>query len=70
MDDGDKTQNDKIDDDNSDENSLIGSYGAQLGGESEYLCDQFQIHSPVMKKHQIVLLEVYTMIPPVLNPQC
>lgn len=43
-----------------DPNSLLGGHGAQLGGGSELLCDQFQLHSPVMKKHQIVLLQVIT----------
>ena len=48
----------KIEEEMGDPNSMLGSHGAQLGGESKLLCDQFHLHSPVMKKHQIVLLEV------------
>lgn len=51
-------EEEQIEEEMGDPNSMLGSHGAQLGGESKLLCDQFHIHSPVMKKHQIVLLEV------------
>ena len=41
-----------------DPDALLGSHGAQYGGGSELLYDQFQLHSVVAKKHQIVLLDV------------
>ena len=41
-----------------DPDALKGSHGAQYGGESELYYDQFELHSPVAKSHQIVLLEV------------
>ena len=41
-----------------DPDALLGSHGAQYGGESDLLYDQFELHSSVTKKQQIVLLEV------------
>ena len=40
------------------EDALVGSHGAKYGGRSTLLISQFCLHSPVAKKHQIVLLEV------------
>ncbi len=56
LEDGEKE--DEEEEEMGDPNSLLGGHGAQLGGGSELLCDQFHLHSPVMKKHQIVLLQV------------
>lgn len=41
-----------------DPDALLGSHAAQLGGASELLYDQFDLHSSVARKHQVVLLEV------------
>lgn len=41
-----------------DPDALRGSRGAQYGGECELLYSQFELHSPVAKKHQIELLQV------------
>lgn len=56
MDDKNMDQNSK--EDIAEPEALQGSHGAQLGGGSELLLDQFQLHSPVNKKHQLMLLEV------------
>ena len=41
-----------------DSDALFGSHGPKYGGGCELLYEQFELHSPVAKKHQIVLLEV------------
>ena len=48
----------KGEEDPGDPDALLGSHGAQYGGGSELLYDQFQLQSFVAKKHQTVLLEV------------
>ena len=40
--------------------ALFGSHGPKYGGGCDLLYNQFELHSPVAKKHQIVLLQVYT----------
>ena len=40
--------------------ALFGSHGPKYGGGCDLLYDQFELHSPVAKKHQIVLLQVHT----------
>lgn len=54
----DKSKKQKPEEEKGDPDALLGSHGAQLGGGSELLLDQFDLHSPVMKKQQLVLLEV------------
>lgn len=44
-----------------DPNALLGSHRTLHGGEDKLLADQFELHSVIYKKHQIVLLEVYTV---------
>ena len=41
-----------------DPDALRGSRGAQYGGECELLYSQFELHSPIAKKHQMELLQV------------
>ena len=41
--------------------ALLGSHAAQVGGDNELLYDQFNLHSSISKKHQILLLEVWRM---------
>ena len=41
--------------------ALLGSHAAQIGGDNELLYDQFNLHSSIAKKHQILLLEVWRM---------
>ena len=41
-----------------DPDALLGSHAAQVGGDDELLYQQFNIHSSIARKHQIVLLEV------------
>lgn len=41
--------------------ALLGSHAAQVGGDNELLYDQFNLHSSIAKKHQILLLEVWRM---------
>ena len=38
--------------------ALLGSRGDKYGGASALLYDQFELVSPVTKKHQIILLQV------------
>ena len=42
----------------SDPSTLLGSHRDLHGGSCELLANQFQLHSQVSKKHQMVLLEV------------
>ena len=39
--------------------ALLGSHAAQVGGTCEQLYDQFNLHSSIARKHQILLLEVW-----------
>ena len=43
-----------------DTSALYGSHGPKFGGRCEFLYSQFELHSPVAKRHQIVLLKVTT----------
>lgn len=45
-------------DDQGEPDALLGSHRALYGVESDLLASQFGLHSPVYKRHQIVLLEV------------
>ena len=38
--------------------SLLGSVGSLYGGESQLLYNQFELNSPVVRKHQMLLLQV------------
>lgn len=42
-----------------DTNALNGSHGPKYGGGCDLLYSQFELHSPVAKKHQIFLLRVH-----------
>lgn len=42
-----------------DPDALLGSHAAQVGGACEQLYDQFNLHSSIARKHQILLLEVW-----------
>ena len=42
-----------------DTSALCGSHGAKFGGGCDVLYNQFELHSPVAKRHQIILLQVY-----------
>lgn len=48
----------KEDEGKSDPCAFLGSHRDLYGGECDLLIDQFQLHSQVYKKHQIILLEV------------
>ena len=41
-----------------DAGALYGSHGPKFGGGCEFLYTQFELHSPVARKHQITLLKV------------
>ena len=49
---------DKELEDQGDPDALLGSHRALYGVECNLLATQFELHSSVYKKHQIVLLEV------------
>lgn len=53
-----------------DSDALLGSHGPKYGGGCELLYDQFELHSPVAKKHQIVLLEVSDIVTCTLYQMC
>ena len=38
--------------------ALYGSHGPKYGGRCDLLYNQFELHSPVARKHQIILLQV------------
>ena len=46
-------------DDQGDPDAVLGSHRANFGVECDLLASQFELHSPVYKRHQIILLEVY-----------
>ena len=41
-----------------DTTALFGSHAPKYGGGCDLLYSQFELHSPVAKKHQLVLLQV------------
>ena len=43
--------------------ALVGSRGAEYGGECDLLYDQFELKSVVAKQHQIILLNVRNGFP-------
>ena len=45
-----------------DASALYGSHGPKFGGGSEFLYTQFELQSPVAKRHQIVLLKVIHVV--------
>ena len=48
----------KKDEKDSEPHTLVGSRATEHGANTEYLYDQFELLSPVTKRHQIVLLKV------------
>ena len=45
-----------------DASALYGSHGPKFGGGCELLYTQFELQSPVAKRHQIVLLKVIHLV--------
>lgn len=66
--DGETVHEDEKEEIESDTSALYGSHGPKFGGGCDLLYDQFELHSPVAKKHQIILLKVngvmVTCVPP------
>ena len=48
----------KEDNGEEDTTALFGSHASKYGGGCDLLYSQFELHSPVAKKHQLVLLQV------------
>lgn len=55
---GDLSKEDEGKEGEEDTTALFGSHGPKYGGGCDLLYTQFELHSPVAKKHQIVLLQV------------
>lgn len=53
----DKAQGNEAED-QGDPDAVLGSHRAKYKVECDLLASQFELHSPVYKRHQIVLLEV------------
>ena len=53
-----QSHNKEEEDEVGDPKSLLGSHRDLYGGSCHLLADQFELHSQVAKKHQMVLLEV------------
>ena len=53
--------------DQGDPNALLGSHRALYGGHDDLLASQFELHSSVSKKHQMVLLEVLVFYTPIIH---
>lgn len=54
----DKDKGEKEKDGATDPAALMGSRGEKYGGGSPLLYEQFELVSPVAKRHQIILLQV------------